>query len=84
MKTWHTIGWLVLLFAAAVCASAQATAPTSGPAPQSPPPYTVLRYDEDYSYLRDPAMRSDPFDAIKYVPLNQQGDWYASIRWAGA
>jgi hypothetical protein len=36
----------------------------------SPPPYTLLRFNEDYSYLSDPARRTDPFDALKYISLS--------------
>jgi len=35
-----------------------------------PPPYTILRYTERYSYLADPEKRSDPFDTYKYIPLD--------------
>ena len=78
MKTQYKVRFLYPVLCTVVCASAQTTAPTSLPA-GIPPPYTVLRYDEDYSYLRDPALRSDPLDVVKYVPLNEQGDWYASF-----
>ncbi len=44
----------------------------------SPPPYQQLRYDEDYSYLRDPTRRTEFWDIIKYVPFNDKGDWYLS------
>ncbi len=37
-----------------------------------PPPYTILRYTERYSYLADPAKRTDPFDAYKYIPLDPE------------
>lgn len=45
----------------------------------SPPPYQQLRYEEDYSYLRDPTRRTDLWDIIKYVPFNNKGDWYLSV-----
>src|SRR5713101_1828233 len=35
-----------------------------------PPPYTLLRFNEDYTYLADPRNRTDPFDPIKYIPLD--------------
>jgi hypothetical protein len=43
--------------------------------PQAPPnpttpPYTLLRFNEDYSYLSDPRNRADPFDDLKYIPLS--------------
>jgi hypothetical protein len=34
-----------------------------------PSPYRIERWDEDYSYLADPASRTDPFDPPKYIPL---------------
>ena len=41
--------------------------------------YKQLRYEEDYGYLRDRAAHSDPFDAIKFVPLGAEGDRYLSL-----
>ncbi|MEA3211453.1 MAG: hypothetical protein QOE70_4510 [Chthoniobacter sp.] len=48
--------------------------------PQSPPAYLPLRFNEDYSYLRDPTLRTDPFDAVKYLQL-RAGDptWFLSL-----
>ncbi len=43
--------------------------PQAPPNP-SPPPYTLLRFNENYSYLADPARRTDPFDSLKYIPLS--------------
>jgi hypothetical protein len=45
----------------------------------APPAYRILRYDEDYSYLRDPSARTEWVDALKYVPFGVGGDWYASF-----
>jgi Alginate export len=47
----------------------------------SPPPYhEILRFDEDYSYLSDPALRQDWFDPIKYIPLRaKEPDWYLTL-----
>jgi len=44
-----------------------------------PPPFKQLRYDESYEYLRDPSRRSDYLDAIKFIPLNNNGDWYLTL-----
>src|SRR6476646_3782076 len=41
--------------------------------------YSIERWDEDFSYLKDPHNRSDFFDPIKYIPLNREGDWYLSL-----
>ncbi|MGZ4953483.1 MAG: alginate export family protein [Methylobacter sp.] len=44
---------------------------TSGPPNPNPPPYTLLRYTERYSYLADPSKRSDIFDSFKYISLKK-------------
>src|SRR6266436_8869439 len=49
------------------------------PTPPSPPPFLKLRYDESYEYLRDPSQRSDYLDAIKFIPLNANEDWYLTL-----
>ena len=43
------------------------------------PVYTPVRYNEDYLYLREPAKRTDFLDPLKYIPLNDAGDWYLSL-----
>ena len=45
----------------------------------APPPYKLLRYEEDYSYLKDPSRRTDFWDPIKYVPLWGRDDSYLSF-----
>ena len=65
--------WLMLSFhLVPLAAAAQGECP-------SPPPFHALRYDEDYLYLRNPECRNDPWDRIKYIPLNREGDWYLSL-----
>jgi Alginate export len=49
------------------------------PSVMSPPTHTALHYDEDYGYLKDPAARTDLFDPVKYIPLNEQGDVYVTF-----
>ena len=41
--------------------------------------FKKLRYDEDYSYLRDLDTRRDPLGRLKYVPLRANGDSYLSL-----
>ncbi len=43
------------------------------------PAYKLLRYDEDYSYLKDPTRRTDFWDPIKYIPIGNRDDWYVSF-----
>lgn len=56
---------------------AQGKESTEGAA--SRPPYRLLRYEEDYFYLRDPAKRSEFWDPIKYIPLDESGETYLSL-----
>jgi hypothetical protein len=42
--------------------------------------YQLLRGDEDWSFLRGPALRQDFWDPIKYIPLRRNSpDWYLTI-----
>lgn len=45
----------------------------------TPPPYQLNRADENYRYLQDPSRRTDMWDSLKYVSLNEPGSWYLSI-----
>jgi hypothetical protein len=65
-----------------VAAQNQAHGPASprpGTGAGPPPPYTALRWNEDYSYLRDSARHSDRFDPIKYIPVGDDPDTYLSL-----
>src|SRR5262245_50328257 len=42
------------------------------------PAYLQLRYNEDWSFLRDKSKRSDPLDRIKHIPLGREG-WYVTV-----
>ncbi|MCY1059286.1 alginate export family protein [Nannocystis sp. SCPEA4] len=63
--------------------------------PAAPPPYRLLRADEDYRYLRDRGRRADLLDVLKYIPLGprrrvalgfggetrQRLDWSRNLDW---
>jgi hypothetical protein len=70
------------LLAAAGPAAAQATRPTA-PATASAAtksPYTLPRYDEDFSFLAQPGRRHSSADPVKYVPLAAgRDDVYLSV-----
>ena len=55
--------------------------PTTNHKPKSDEPsrYRLLRYDEDYSFLRDADRRTDFWDWAKYVPCRDEDGWYASF-----
>ena len=40
--------------------------------------YSLLRENEDWSFLKDPSLRQDFWDPIKYIPLGEDG-WYLTI-----
>ncbi len=44
-----------------------------------PPGFETLRYEEDYSCLRDPSVPRRPLDEIKYIPLPFGSDSYLSL-----
>ena len=54
--------------------------PTALDRPNQPErPYIgLLRYDEDWSFLRDPAKRTEFWDPLKYISLGRP-DWYLSL-----
>src|SRR5437879_13623605 len=70
--------WLLdaALVAIALLSVAVGLAASSCP---SGPQYSDTRYDDDFSYLRDPACRNDFWDSLKYISLNARGDWYLSL-----
>jgi hypothetical protein len=43
------------------------------------PEYKLLRYEEDWSSLRDQSGRAEWLDSLKYVPLGQNQGWYLTI-----
>jgi len=43
------------------------------------PAFQTLRYNEDWSFLRDKMQRTDFFDPAKYVPLDTNREWYLSL-----
>ena len=45
---------------------------------QSVPAYSLLRENEDWSFLRDTSLRHDVWDPLKYIRLGSD-DWYLTI-----
>lgn len=68
---------LLLQLATMACVACRARSQLTEPAPAAAqtaeakrPAYNILRYNEDWSVLRDPALRKDWLDPIKYIPLS--------------
>jgi hypothetical protein len=53
--------------------------PGPPPNPARPPLAPVDQADADYRFLRDPANRTDFWDAAKYVPLDRTGEAYLTF-----
>src|SRR6266576_2806814 len=70
--------WIVMCFVSSVLSQGQ-----SIPINESPPPartYHLLREDDDWSFLADPAKRQEFWDPIKYIPLRSgRNDWFLSM-----
>src|ERR1700693_4334621 len=68
--------WALVLFASVRCVQAQSAADPTIPNRN----YTLLREDEDWSFLRNPNLRQDFWDPIKFIPLRRSNkDWYLTI-----
>ncbi len=74
---------LPIVFALVLIVGVTAARAQSDDAPEPNAPdrsYKLLREDEDWSFLRDPRLRRDPWDKIKYIPLRKNSDdWYMTI-----
>lgn len=67
------------LGAAALGACLLLTAQTGMAAGDRTPPFQKLRFQEDFSYLRDPANRTALIDPLKFIPLDGSGDSYLTL-----
>jgi len=68
---------LVLCFACAKISLAQSQAVEPQAADRT---YHLLREDDNWSFLANPAERRDFWDPIKYIPLrSERNDWFLSI-----
>jgi hypothetical protein len=69
---------LVLVFLVGVLPARAQSDQTSPPTPDRS--YKLLSEDEDWSFLRDPNLREDFWDPIKYIALRGgREDWYLTI-----
>ena len=69
---------MFMSFASPLASQAQSVSTPESPAPARM--YHLLREDDDWSFLADPAMRKDFWDPIKYIRLRSgRNDWLLSI-----
>ncbi len=70
--------WGLVSLLAIPAAQAKSQCATQQKAPDRT--YKLLREDENWSFLRDPSLRQDFWDPIKYIPLRSNAeDWYMTI-----
>lgn len=90
MKVWLYCGKLSIIITSVVIgtvgseALAHRLSAVSGPPPPAsafplPAPYKAQHSEEDFSYLKDPLRRTDPFDPVKYIPLAGKEDWFLTF-----
>lgn len=53
------------------CAGPVAAEAANDSAPARRPVFRAFRYDEDWSVLRDPALRTEPLDSLKFISLSE-------------
>jgi len=79
---YHSI-WIITILATISISSPLAAHAQSSQTLNPPEPnraYSLLSEDEDWTFLRDPSLRQDFWDPIKYIPLRRSNeDWYLTI-----
>jgi hypothetical protein len=73
-----TLG-LCLFVTAALQAQMPDPTPLDAPQPGVRPPLTPFPRFEDWSFLRDPSLRVDPYDRLKFIPLNDSKTNYLTF-----
>src|SRR5437588_9765546 len=70
----------VLIFAAILLGRVE---PVRAGPPDAPPPIGLVRFDENYLYLRSAGSNQlsalSPWTSLKYIPLNEAGDLYLTL-----
>jgi hypothetical protein len=67
------------IFTVGAAAQAQDTTTSASTEKPARPTIGINRWQEDWSVLADPRLRTGPFDGLKYIPLSQSGSAYLSL-----
>ena len=87
LRILYLLFWtVVFVVLASVSSTPPASAQTPQPTPPGPPPNParppltpVDQVNEKFSFLRNPANRTDFWDPLKYVPLDQSGNSHLTL-----
>jgi Alginate export len=70
---------LCLFVTAGLQAQTPDPTPLDAPQPGVRPPLSPFPRFEDWSFLRDPSLRVDPYDRLKFIPLNDSKTNYLTF-----
>jgi hypothetical protein len=74
----HIVG-LCLFVTGGVNAQTPDPSPVNAPQQEVRPALGPFPRFEDWSLLRDPSQRTDPYDRLKFIPLNESGTNYLTL-----
>jgi len=67
---WSLIAGLCLFVTSVLNAQTPDPSPSDAPQPGTRPPLSPFPRFQDWSFLRDASLRVDPYDRLKFIPLN--------------
>jgi hypothetical protein len=70
---------LCLFVTAVANAQTPDPSPVDAPQPEVRPALGPFPRFQDWSFLRDPSLRIDPYDRLKFIPLNESGTNYLTL-----
>jgi Alginate export len=79
LACWLLVVGLCLLVTSVVNAQTPDPSPLDAPQPAVRPPLSPFPRFEDWSFLRDPSLRVDPYDRLKFISLNHSGTNYLTF-----
>jgi Alginate export len=76
---WVVVGTAFALFTITAHAQTPDPSPPNNPGPSERPPLTPMPQDSNWSFLADPAARTDFWDPLKYIPLGSGADSFLTL-----